>query len=128
MGEDASGNNTVCTLNFKTRMDPAFLVQGYQSIMRTIYSPREYYARVRRSMRRTTLQTVQPNPYGIFKGFAIMSRILFRLGILDRERMEFWRFFTHSLIRHRARLADSLRLAAVGYHFRKLSDAYGEGV
>src|SRR5947199_375915 len=84
---EASGNNTVCTLNFKTRMDPAFLVQGYQSIMRTIYSPREYYARVRRSMRRTTLQTVQPNPYGIFKGFAIMSRILFRLGILDRERM-----------------------------------------
>src|SRR5436190_2546708 len=59
LGEDASGNNTVCTLNFKTRMDPAFLVQGYQSIMRTIYSPREYYARVRRSMRRTTLQTVQ---------------------------------------------------------------------
>jgi radical SAM superfamily enzyme YgiQ (UPF0313 family) len=28
LGEDASGNNTVCTLNFKTRMDPAFLVQG----------------------------------------------------------------------------------------------------
>src|SRR6185369_441341 len=41
LGEDASGNNTVCTLNFKTRMDPDVLVQGYQSLMRTIYSPRE---------------------------------------------------------------------------------------
>src|SRR5215217_9489238 len=42
---EASGNNTTCSLNFKTRMDPALLIQGYQSIMRTIYSPREYYQR-----------------------------------------------------------------------------------
>src|SRR2546422_5837784 len=26
---EASGNNTVCTFNFKTRMDPALLIQGY---------------------------------------------------------------------------------------------------
>src|SRR2546426_1896007 len=47
---EASGNNTVCTINFKTRMDPALLIRGYQSIMRTIYSPREYYQRVLDSM------------------------------------------------------------------------------
>ena len=123
---EASGNNTVCTFNFKTRMDPAFLVKGYQSIMQTIYSPREYYQRVRRSMKRTTQQS-HPNYYGKVRGLACLSRILFRLGILDRERIEFWRFFTHALIKHRDRLPDSLRLAAVGYHFRKLSDAYSEG-
>src|SRR5204862_2969254 len=50
---EASGNNTVCTFNFKTRMDPALLIRGYQSIMQTIYSPREYYQRVLDSMRRT---------------------------------------------------------------------------
>jgi hypothetical protein len=33
-----------------------------------------------------------------------------------------------ALIKHRNQLADSLRLAAVGYHFRKLADAYGEPV
>src|SRR5438045_8767844 len=51
---EASGNNTVCTFNFKTRMDPALLIRGYQSIMRTIYSPREYYQRVLDSMMRKT--------------------------------------------------------------------------
>ena len=127
LGEDASGNNTVCTLNFKTRMDPDVLVQGYQSLMRTIYSPREYYGRVRLSMKRTAERFSGNDHYGIFRGLVSLSRIVFRLGILDRERMEFWRFFTHSLIRHREQLADSLRLAAVGYHFRKLSDAYSEG-
>src|SRR5207302_7914894 len=52
LGESA-GNNTICTFNFKTRMDPALLIRGYQSIMQTIYSPREYYQRVLDSMRRT---------------------------------------------------------------------------
>jgi radical SAM superfamily enzyme YgiQ (UPF0313 family) len=125
LGEDASGNNTVCTLNFKTRMDPALLVQGYQSIMRTIYSPREYYERVLDSMKRTAHQLVEPNHYGMFRGFTILTKIFLKLGIIDRERREFWRFFTHALIKHRSRVPDSLRLAAVGYHFRKLSESYG---
>jgi len=125
LGEDASGNNTVCTLNFKTRMDPAFLVQGYQTIMRTIYSPREYYERVLDSMRRTAHHFAEPNHYSLIRGLTTLTKIFFKLGIIDRERREFWRFFTQALLNHRTRLADSLRLAAVGYHFRKLSEAYG---
>ncbi len=50
---EASGNNTVCTLNFVTKMDPARLVAGYQSIMRTIYKPSEYYQRALDSLKRT---------------------------------------------------------------------------
>ena len=125
LGEDASGNNTVCTFNFKTRMDPAILVQGYQSIMRTIYSPREYYARVLDSMKRTARQLSEPTHYSLIRGFTTLTRVFFRLGIIDRERKEFWRFFTQALIKHRTRVPESLRLAAVGYHFRKLSEAYG---
>jgi len=31
-----------------------------------------------------------------------------------------------ALVKHRHRIAESLRLAAMGYHFRKLNDAYSE--
>ncbi len=124
---EASGNNTQCTFNFKTRMDPAVLVAGYQSIMRTIYSPREYYERALVSLRRTAQEFAEPHHYNLFTGFASLSRVLFRLGVLDRERKEFWRFFSRSVVRHRDRVAESLRLAAMGYHFRKLSEAYPEG-
>jgi len=55
-----------------------------------------------------------------------LTRVLVRLGVIDRERKEFWRFFTRSLFKHHTRIAESLRLAAMGYHFRKLSDAYSE--
>lgn len=123
---EASGNNTVCTFNFKTRMDPAFLVQGYQSIMRTIYSPREYYDRVLVSLRRTAQEFAEPHHYNMVSSVTSFWRVLFRLGVRDRERKEFWRFFIRSVIKHRDRVAESLRLAAMGYHFRKLSEAYGE--
>ncbi|HXI62006.1 MAG TPA: B12-binding domain-containing radical SAM protein [Pyrinomonadaceae bacterium] len=123
---EASGNNTVCTLNFKTRMDPAFLVQGYQTIMQTIYSPREYYERVLASMKRTAQQFSEPQHYNVINALTSLTRVLVRLGIIDSERKEFWRFFTRTLFKHHTRIAESLRLAAMGYHFRKLSDAYSE--
>jgi radical SAM superfamily enzyme YgiQ (UPF0313 family) len=124
---EASGNNTVCTFNFKTRMDPAFLVRGYQRIMQTIYGPREYYERALDSLRRTSHPRVSESyTYSVPAGIVALMRISFKLGLIDRERKEFWRFFVQALIKHRKQFAQSLRLAAVGYHFRKLSDAYGE--
>jgi len=125
---EASGNNTVCTFNFKTRMDPAFLVRGYQRIMQTIYGPREYYERVLDSLRRTRPRPSDKHAYGagVISGLTALTRILFKLGVIDRERKEFWRFFVKAVIKHRRQFAESLRLAAVGYHFRKLSDAYNE--
>ena len=123
---EASGNNTVCTFNFKTRMDPAMLIQGYQRIMQTIYSPHEYYERALASMRRTAQQFTEPTHYNAVNAVASLTRVLVRLGVIDRERREFWRFFTKTLFKHRSRIAESLRLAAMGYHFRKLSDAYSQ--
>jgi radical SAM superfamily enzyme YgiQ (UPF0313 family) len=126
LGTDATGNNTVCSLNFKTIMDPALLIQGYQRIMQTIYSPREYYERALVSMKRTAHELAERPHYNALNALASLTRILLRLGVFDRERKEFWRFFTKTLLKHRNRFAESMRLAAMGYHFRKLSDAYSE--
>jgi hypothetical protein len=95
--------------------------------MQTIYGPREYYQRVLESLGRTSgPRTVETYSYSVPAGIAALMRISFKLGLIDRERKEFWRFFMQALIKHRKQFADSLRLAAVGYHFRKLADAYGE--
>ena len=123
---EATGNNTLCTFNFKTRMDPALLIKGYQRIMRTIYSPREYYQRVLDSMRQTAQEFAEPQHYTVINAVTSFTRVMLKLGVLDRERKEFWRFLSQAMMKHRDRLAESLRLAAMGYHFRKLSELYGE--
>lgn len=126
LGNDATGNNTVCSLNFRTVMDPARLIAGYQSIMRTIYSPRAYYERALDSMKRTQQLGPEPQHYSTLSGLASLTRIGLKLGVFDRERKEFWRFLMQAATKHHKQLAESLRLAAMGYHFRKLSELYGE--
>jgi radical SAM superfamily enzyme YgiQ (UPF0313 family) len=121
---ESSGNNTNCSLNFIPKMDPARLIAGYQSIMSTIYKSNEYYRRALDSLMRTG--SSEPNSLGIFSSAAAFTRIAVKLGVLDRERKEFWRYFAHTVVKHRDRLAESLRLAAMGYHFRKLNEAYQE--
>ena len=123
---EASGNNTSCTLNFKTRMDPTVLIRGYQTIMQTIYSPREYYERALESMKRTDHEVVEPQHYNLISSVTAIVRILVKLGLFDSKRIEFWRFITHALIKDKARIAETLRLAAMGYHFRQLNQAYSE--
>ena len=107
-------------------MEPSRLIEGYQSIMQTIYSPREYYQRVRDSLKRTPHGAGDAKNYDFIHSVTAFARIAVKLGVLDRERKEFWRFFGHALAKHRDRFAESLRLAAMGYHFRKLSDTYNE--
>ena len=123
---ESSGNNTNCALNFVPKMDATLLVEGYKSIMRTIYRPSEYYPRALASLKRTTQEFPEPVRMKVHSGLAAVFRVLLKLGVMDRDRKEFWRFLALTLRRHREQFPQSMRLAAMGYHFRKLNDAYGE--
>ena len=124
LGEDATGNNTISTVNFVPKMDVETLVKGYQSIMKTIYTPREFYQRALDSLKRTSSKTPEPTPYNILEEMKALARLILRLGIIDSERREFWRFFIQAVRKHHDRMTDSLRFAAMGYHFRKLNELY----
>jgi radical SAM superfamily enzyme YgiQ (UPF0313 family) len=123
---ESTGNNTNTALNFMPKMDPARLVEGYISIMRTIYNPREYYQRVLDSLKRTPKVLAEPTGYNLLAGLTAFTRLMVKLGVVDRERREFWRFFVEAASHHRNKFIEAMRLAALGYHFRKLNEAYGE--
>ena len=123
---ESSGNNTNCALNFVPKMDPVRLVAGYQSIMRTIYKPSEYYQRALDSLKWTAKRIPEPTRLKMTSGLTALIRLTLKLGVWDRERKEFWRFLLHTVRRHRAQFPQSMRLAAMGYHFRKLNEAYGK--
>jgi radical SAM superfamily enzyme YgiQ (UPF0313 family) len=123
---ESSGENTNCELNFVPKMDPRRLIEGYQSIMRTIYNPSEYYSRALECVRRMSMEKPEPNKHNFVSGTLAVARIALKLGVFDRERREFWRFFRRAVAEHREAFAVSMRLAAMGYHFRKLAESYGE--
>lgn len=122
---ESTGNNTNCSLNFIPKMDPARLIEGYQSILRTIYKPSEYYQRTLDSLRRTARQLPHSQPFQL-KDISSFAHLLFKLGVMDGERMAFWKFFARACADHRDKFIEAMRFAAVGYHFRKLNEAYAE--
>jgi radical SAM superfamily enzyme YgiQ (UPF0313 family) len=123
---ESSGENTSCSLNFVPKMDPVRLVEGYQSIMRTIYKSSEYYGRALECLKRISVDGPGSNRYKVFSGALALTRIALKLGLMDHERREFWRFSRRVAAEHRGKFAASMRLAAMGYHFRKLIEQYGE--
>jgi hypothetical protein len=44
------------------------------------------------------------------------------LGVRDRARGDFWRFVRRVYAQHREKFAVAVRLAALGYHFRKVTE------
>jgi radical SAM superfamily enzyme YgiQ (UPF0313 family) len=122
--QESTGNNTDCSLNFIPTMDTARLVEGYKQILRTIYSSGEYYRRASDCLKRLAHTTAEPHRTSFAYEVATLSRVILRLGVFDRERIAFWKFFQQAVFRHRKHFAQAITLAAMGYHFRKLTEKY----
>jgi radical SAM superfamily enzyme YgiQ (UPF0313 family) len=114
-----TGDNTDFSINFIPKMNTEALVNGYRSILRTIYSPKHYYARVRKFLRE-----YRPAPVTRFRlpashlRAALLSVI--RLGILGRERFQYWKLLAWSLVRRPRLLPHAITLSIYGYHFRRV--------
>jgi hypothetical protein len=109
------------SLNFVPKMDTACLVEGYQSILRTIYSPGEYYQRALNCLERVPVWAPEPRRSGCQRRGDSLSH---RAGA-RRARPCAWRVLALprcALTQHRERFAEAVRLAALGYHFRKLTE------
>jgi hypothetical protein len=121
---ESTGNNTDGSLNFIPKMDPARLVEGYQAILRTIYNPSEYYQRALHCLQRVIASVPEPRRSGVVRDFITLSRIILTLGIRDSSRTDFWHYLHLAFNEHRDKFAEAVRLAAMGYHFRKLTEVY----
>jgi radical SAM superfamily enzyme YgiQ (UPF0313 family) len=119
---DASGNNTDLFLNFIPRMDATTLISGYQSILDYIYSPRNYYRRVIRLLKE--YRPPGPRRIHIQHGYigALYKSILI-LGVMGKERFQFWRLFFWSLCRKPRLFPLAMTYAVYGFHFRKVTEA-----
>ncbi len=119
-----TGNNTDCSLNFVPKMQYETLINGYQQLITQIYAPKQYYARVR-----TFLANYRPNPNfqrrpsrGYIRAFL---RSLWLLGIQEKGRRDFWRFFLESVFKSPQAFRVSMYHAIIGLHFRRVAVEVG---
>ena len=119
-----SGNNTDCTLNFVPKMNPEKLVDGFKNVLRNIYSPKEYYRRALDCLSRLHHGRFVPRQSNLVADMRSFFSLLVTLGIRDDARAEFWRYLYRVVRHYRSDLAHGLTLAAMGYHFRTITQKY----
>jgi radical SAM superfamily enzyme YgiQ (UPF0313 family) len=117
----SSGNNVDGTTNFLPRMDLLSLRDGYRDLMATIYSPGPYYRRVRTFLR----EFQSPKAAFRFDPMAITAflRSIVGLGIIGRERFQYWQLLAWTSIRRPWLFPVAVKLAIYGHHFRRCADS-----
>ena len=112
----SSGDNVDGSTNIVTRMDHSILSEGYQHILQSIYSPRNYYRRLHTFLKeyRGAKVTEQLN----FRHITAFGHSILALGICGRERLHFWRLMLWTLFVKPQHLSRAVALAICGYHFR----------
>ena len=117
--EEATGNNTDLTMNFKPKMNYHDLLEGYKSIIRNIYSIKPYYKRLRQ-----LLSNYKRNSNGrakidltTIKG---LIKSVFVIGIVNKGRREYWKLIIWTLIHRPGSIVEALTYTVYGYHFRNV--------
>lgn len=118
-----SGNNADGTTNFASTMPAEQLFEGYRMILRRIYSPGPYYERIRTLLREYRRPLVLA-PFNWRSGLALALSSV-RLGVIGRERFQYWRLLFWTLFHRPALLDLAITLSIYGYHFRRCSKAQG---
>jgi len=117
---ESSGNNTEASLNFIPKLDPDFLINGYRELMRKLYEPNTLYERLLTFLKHYRHR----GPKSKLTSWDIKAffRALWVLGVIDRGRKAFWKFFLHAIRRPRE-FAQAITQAIMGYHYRKVAES-----
>jgi radical SAM superfamily enzyme YgiQ (UPF0313 family) len=114
-----TGDNTDFSINFVPRMNSEALINGYQKIVHTIYSPKHYYARVKQFLKE--FEPVKKKmPHFKFSNLRPILRSIVRLGIIGKERYQYWKLVVWSLFRRPRLLPIAITFTIYGHHFRKV--------
>jgi radical SAM superfamily enzyme YgiQ (UPF0313 family) len=114
-----SGDNTDLSMNFIPRMNRDALIEGYRTILKSIYSPKQYYARVKHFLR-----DYKPTQARVFRfqmnyvNALLKSMVI--LGIVGKERFQYWKLFFWSLFTRPRLFRLAITFSIYGFHFRKL--------
>jgi radical SAM superfamily enzyme YgiQ (UPF0313 family) len=114
--KNMTGDNTDGTTNIVPTMGVKSLEEGYRDMMLKLYSPRNYYARLR-----TFLREYRPQPARArLRGWHVLAflRSLYYLGIVGRERFRYQGLLVWTIFHNPRALPTAIVLAITGYHLR----------
>lgn len=117
-----SGDNADGETNIVPLMDAEVLRQGYRNVIRQLYSPAVFYQRLRIFLREYRVPPIK-SPIE-WRHVLAFLRSCVRLGVVGKERFEYWKLLFWTSFRRPRMLALAVTLAVYGYHFRKVTELH----
>jgi len=118
-----SGDNTDCSTNFVPKMGFQTLVDGYRHILDTIYSPKQYYERVRVFLKEYKPRKTARGRLYLYH-FKSLFQAMWVLGVRERGRWHYWRLIIEATLRGPRAFGMSVTFAIQGFHFRKVFEGF----
>ncbi len=116
-----SGDNTDGTINFIPKMNHETLVNGYKNIVKTIYSSRQHYERIKTFLTEYRPRRLRKSKLHFYQIGAVVKSMWF-LGVKEkRGRRYYWRLFSSTLLKEPRFFPLFISLAIYGFHFRKVA-------
>ncbi len=120
---DISGDNLDFSTNFIPKMNYQKLLEGYRQILETIYSPSEYYQRLKVYLSNYNMPKINHVFFHFFYVKALFKSI-WVLGIRCKFRRYYWKILGWSLIKRPKLISVAITQSIYGYHFRKILENY----
>jgi radical SAM superfamily enzyme YgiQ (UPF0313 family) len=120
MLEMFSGNNMDGSINFIPKMNYRDLISGYSRVVKTIYSQKEYYFRLKRFLNNYIPPSWNKNKIH-FTEVKAFIRLVWLLGTLEKGRKYFWKLFVFTIFKHPQKFSLAMTMAVYGYHYRKVA-------
>lgn len=117
--KQSSGDNTDFTMNFIPKMKSEELIVGYTKLLKTIYSPKVYYSRVKTFLRSYRQTRRKRNSMSFYQVIALFKS-LFYIGFWSRSGLQYWDLLFWTLIHRPALIKNSITFMVYGFHFRKI--------
>jgi radical SAM superfamily enzyme YgiQ (UPF0313 family) len=123
MTDEFSGDNTNFTMNFTPKMEKNLLVNGYQDIVSTIYSPKYYYERVLNFLKNFEAGEYKSESVSVVNILAFLRSVV-RLGVIGKERRYYWKLLMWSLFKRPKLFPAAVKFSIYGFHFRKVYENF----
>lgn len=117
-----TGDNMDYSINFVPKMEKEKLINGYNHILSTIYSPKYFYERIIVFLREYKPPELKRNiNFTISRIYEVLGAIWI-LGILDYGRYYWWKLFFTTCIRFPSSIPYIFGFGIWGMHFRKVAE------
>lgn len=117
--KEFSGDNTDLSINFIPAMNIDELMEGYRKVVATIYSPRNYYERVK-TLLKDFRYLKRGKRYVRLHHIGAFFKSIWHLGIRERGRIYYWKILLWSLFCRPRLFPLALTLSIYGFHFRRI--------